>query len=1098
MNEFLREHVLSNFRLTPKQKAAALARGSDVIVTAGAGSGKTSTLVARYVSLLADGHPLRSIVAITFTEKAAREMRSRVRQTLTELVKQVDSEAERLKWIAMSAEMESARIGTIHSMCSEILRAHPAEAGIDPKFDVIDEGNSAALQVQIVDDTMAKLVEMPEFEPLFRILEIKDLSNLLAFLLEKRLEAQEAFEKNEDSTQVIRQTIESAMQNITISDCIAELRSMGKVELKKDAGEKLTDQVLELLSLWEQAENALVVGDLVTCAGCLFQARRNAMGLRLGSKTSIVKEIVRELREAYDTVLDPVFGGKNSKDTPPDADTEAAFALSMKLIKKAFEAMVASYKEALRQRGTLDFDDLEQGAAQLLMLPEIRKQWQGEIAALLVDEFQDTNERQRQIVEALTGSPGKLFVVGDAKQSIYRFRRADVTVFRSIKQRIENQGGVAIDLDETFRAHEPVLTAMGDLLMDTMRIEDDSPPAYFVPYEPMIAHRKTAREGISAPHVEFVFGAGKKAGSARPVAARALAARLLELKQQGQIQSWEDVTLLFRASTGFPYYEDAFEDAGIPFVTVAGRGFYDRPEIRDVLNILRALADPTDDLAMAGLLRSPAFGLTDTALYQLRWQNEIPIHYWASLQGELSMLDCADQQRAQRTVSILSDLMPQVDQIPTAELLKKLVDATDYRSILAIGDNSGTGGRLWRNLDKLIEDAQASEKVNVREFLDYLETINDAGAREGEAPAEAQGSVRLMTIHKSKGLQFPIVVLADASREIRGRSSSAYLLPDLGLAYKLDPPPMLYNLAKHMDQKQVEAENQRVLYVALTRAQEKLIVSGHITPTKKGEWKASAWLRDLSASAQIDLNALVEQAGTAVFTQTPSNQPVRAWVMPQELPIVKSDKPKEILPVLETDEVPIYAPLMGSNKTIVFEDEPVGFRDWRATGRGDEIPPTVVGKMVHKAIELWLFPDSLQLKPMLESTARTAGLAQHAQIIKAVRHSEELLTRLQKHPLRKEIEEAAERHHELPYSRMAGGYAETGYIDLLYRTEADWQIIDFKTDMIQSTSHRAHLVNDYSKQLHRYAGVITEILGQSVRTRICFLDDHGRVELVTV
>jgi len=171
---------------------------------------------------------------------------------------------------------------------------------------------------------------------------------------------------------------------------------------------------------------------------------------------------------------------------------------------------------------------------------------------------------------------------------------------------------------------------------------------------------------------------------------------------------------------------------------------------------------------MAGLLRSPAFGLTDTALYQLRWQNAAPVPYWTALQGDLSVLDNSDQPRAARALIILKDLLPQVDRIPVSELLKKLVDATDYRAILAVDDNSGTGGRLWRNLDKLLADAQTSGQVNVRDFLDYLITINDAGAREGEAPAEAQGSVRLMTIHKSKGLEFPIVVLADASREPKG------------------------------------------------------------------------------------------------------------------------------------------------------------------------------------------------------------------------------------------------------------------------------------------------------------------------------------------
>ena len=150
--------------------------------------------------------------------------------------------------------------------------------------------------------------------------------------------------------------------------------------------------------------------------------------------------------------------------------------------------------------------------------------------------------------------------------------------------------------------------ATGDLLQEVMGTVEDPSRPYYVPFSPLRANRKTTPEYLSDPHIELVLGAGEDAASARPLAARALATRLLELKNQKQIHTWDDVTLLLRASTGFAAYENAFEEACIPFVTVAGRGFYDRPEIRDVINILRALADPADDLAMAGLLRSPLLG----------------------------------------------------------------------------------------------------------------------------------------------------------------------------------------------------------------------------------------------------------------------------------------------------------------------------------------------------------------------------------------------------------------------------------------------------------------------------------------------------------
>ena len=176
---------------------------------------------------------------------------------------------------------------------------------------------------------------------------------------------------------------------------------------------------------------------------------------------------------------------------------------------------------------------------------------------------------------------------------------------------------------------------------------------------------------------------------------------------------------------------------------------------------------------------------------------------------------------------------------------------TDYRAMLASEGESNTGGRLWRNLDKLLSDTHASGFINIREFLDYLDTLSEVGAREGEAPADAQGAVRLMTIHKSKGLEFPVVVLADAGRARHSGSEQAYLLPEIGLAAKLDPPPMLYRLAKWQDGLQNEAESLRILYVALTRAKDKLIISGHTTPSIKGEWKSSEWLSELGAHAHV-------------------------------------------------------------------------------------------------------------------------------------------------------------------------------------------------------------------------------------------------------
>jgi ATP-dependent helicase/nuclease subunit A len=1087
MNGVLTERVISKFELTDEQQQAAVERNKNVVVTAGAGSGKTRTLVARYVSLLAEGLEPRRVVAITFTEKAAREMRSRARKAISELIADAHDETERRIWEELSARMDSARIGTIHSLCAEILRAHPAEAGIDPRFDVLDEGLTAVLRAQVVEETLHGFVADPDFVPLFTVMGTGEIYDLMQFLIKHRLDASESFADMPDGRSVVQKYLQTVLSRPDLADAISDLRAVPSSQLQAD---KLYDLITGLLTAWEHAETALRNGDVIGCAQALYQACREYIKLNVGKRDSRIKDILRDLKVSYDELVDPIVGGAKTN-TQPDPKAEESLVALESLLPTVFERLLDNYRAALNQRQALDFDDLEAGTEKLLAREDILAALQGELDALLVDEFQDTNTRQQRIVEALAGSEPRLFVVGDDRQSIYRFRRADVRVFRALRRRIEAEDGLVVNLNKTYRAHETLLNTTSKLLSAIMGTTEKPFEPYYVPFSELDADRKTSLKHTKAPYVEFVFGAGEDASDARPVMARALARRLQELKEDRQIVSWDDVVLLFRASSGFVYYENAFEEMQIPFVTVAGRGFYDRPEIRDVLNILRALADPTDDLSMAGLLRSPAFGLTDAALYFLRKQGDNNLSYWQALQGDLTCLEELDQQRATRTVEILSYLLPEVDRVPVAELLKQFVDMTDYRAILASEGESSTGGRLWRNLDKLLADAYASRQVIVRDFLDYLDTVSDAGAREGEAPADAQGAVRLMTIHKAKGLEFRIVVLADAARETPAGKENAYLLPEVGLAVKVDPPPMLFRLAKHEDRLQNEAESRRTLYVALTRAQEKLIISGHLAPTGKGEW-----LGKLIDAAGLDTDALLGQAGIPVVSEVTPECPI--WAIAYAGDNVSPSMSSHSVHGVEdiSNSLPLFRPLAEAQPVFQENDEPDENRAWRATGSDAHIPPGVIGQMVHKAIELWRFPEDARLIPVLETAALNAGLTSSEQQVKAVRRAVELLGRLRAHPLWEEINSAKARYHELPYSRMNEKHSETGYIDLLYCDLSGWQIVDFKTDSISSTWERDNLIALYGRQMNRYFGAVQELLGQQAQLQLCFLDDRGSVNIV--
>jgi len=1086
--------------LKGNQKRAVELRGQDIVVTAGAGSGKTRTLVQRYLSHLEEGLSPRQILAITFTEKAAREMRNRIRAAVRARADTATTTQKEAFWRDLEARMDAARISTIHSFCAELLRSHPAEASVDPEFEVVEEGIATVLRARAVEDALAWASDDAETARLFSSFSPRGLGQVVSFLLARRLDAAAVLESGEGDERTmgaLRSALQAVVEAPKVAEVIAELQRMrAEGELLEDAGDRLQAQLIELLDVWAEFETCLQADDLVASAAHLYALRREHIKLGAGKKTSQAKELLRILQGTYDATVDPWLGGSKSSDSPPDVVAEERFAEDLPRLRLLFGRALQAYRSSLDERRALDFDDLEEKALLLLSDARVREVWQMQLSAVLVDEFQDTNERQKQIVEALCGeTAGRLFVVGDARQSIYRFRGADVTVFREIGQAIKARGGEPIELDLTFRTHPGLLKVLDRLLRPIMGDHDDPDRLYAVPYTSITAHREGPREGVEEPFVEFVLGVGENAEAARPHAARALVRRLLELREEGQIREWDDVALLFRASTGFAHYEDALEAFGVPFVTIAGRGFYERPEIRDILNILRALADPWDDLAMAGLLRSPAFGLSDSALHKLRLSNGGVKPLYLALRGDLEMLSEPDRERAVRAREILDELEPLVDRLPVAELLKRAIGRTDYRAALASGHH-----RYWQNLDKLLVDAHASRLVRVRAFLEYIRSIRDVGVREGEAPVEAVGAVRLMTIHKAKGLEFPVVVLADASRRVPSKGEAAYLLEETGLDFKpdrLDGAPLAYQIAAAMDKERSQAEENRLLYVAMTRAREKLVISGHCTETSNG-WRLDGWMKALGEVASLDIDELVEAAGERCKIELEGGGVVGACLASDEVDDVSLEDLKNIEKWPTSSATPLYRTLKpgrGEELDPELEEEPA--RDWRATGERVHPPAAVVGLMVHKALERWLFPGDEGFVRLLDSVALNECLVETAQRQRAIRAAHKLLERFKGHPLYEEIEAAAERHHEIPYTRpMSDGWSDSGVIDLLYRANGQWKLIDFKADELRNEETLEEAVDSYRPQIHRYVQAAREFLKTEVISALCFLDCMGEVRRV--
>ena len=1111
------------FKFIGHQKQAVTSRNQAIAVTAGAGSGKTRVLVGRYVHLLDKGYALRLLAAITFTDKAAREMRMRIRTALEER-QAATGDGELL------AQLDAARIGTIHSLCAEILRAHPAEAALDPNFAVLEEGRAAALQAQSVENTLAWAAAQPDLAPLFAALRENGLRTTLTTLINRRLDLI-SLPAAVDWAAALAHRLDAPLHS---PDWLAALAALNQVHAHKP-DDKLEQARNAVLRHWQAVRVARQSGNWDALFASLVQLR-SAIDVRSGQKANwsegdltTARDAMRTLRDTCDAELAALI----DKDKPVSWACDRQAAALQPALRQALTHALDEYQQLKDEMPALDFDDLEGRAAQLLQAnDDVRARWQTELRAVLVDEFQDTNARQRDIVYALTGfrnphemslrgahpewsaaeskeapqagttQRGDLFIVGDAKQSIYRFRGADVTVFRQVQANIAAAKGLSVNLDLTFRAHRALLDTTNALLAPILGETNDPAHPYQVPFAPLSAHRPAPESpAVREPFVEFHLGLGEDASAGRQAAAAALVERLQRLHDAEGV-AWNDVALLFRSSTHFDVYEEALERGGIPFVTVAGRGFYDRPEIRDVLNALVAIADPTDDLALAGLLRSPAIGLSDVELYRLRiGHDQRPRSIWKTIKTSEVLRGGAGEDLGglTRAYNIISELHDLAGRVSAAEVIKRFFDLTGYRALLSAAPG---GARLRRNVDKLLADAHRSRLVNLSEFLEYVQTLRDIGAREGEAPVEAEGALQLMTVHKAKGLEFPVVVIADAAYEHRSSGDAVLLDDELGLLIDLvgddDARPAMWQLARLTETAKADAEDKRLLYVALTRAKDKLIVSGHVKLTKS-RLSLRGWLALLGSVIGLDT---VDVAGEVDRTRELNLQP--PIDLPHSLGCVLYP-PHEVTAAVQAnvqatplDRAPVaapelIAPISIPNQKSEIENQPS--KVWRVVPRAKRPsgPAWVVGKLTHEALRRWRFPSEDNFDEFLLPFALELGLTDHAEIQATIDEVRRLLTRFQAHPLCREIAEA-ERYHEIPYA-LPG---DTGVIDLLYHAGPDWTIVDFKTDELRSLDEARETIGreGYDVQLRRYVEAIEAQLGQRPRARLVFLQVRNEVRVV--
>jgi ATP-dependent helicase/nuclease subunit A len=1122
---------------TPAQETAIYTLDRNLIVVAGAGSGKTRVLVERYLTLLEthEDWELNQLVAITFTQKAAQEMRDRVRGEMQKKLDAAYAAQEMTKasvWARRLTGMDSARIDTIHALCTTILRQNAAEAGIDPLFEVLDETGARILLESTLDALISSMAAASDpTATLFREYRASDIRTALISLVN-------------DSPAALPGDLLAAWQAMWQAEVQASMSALQAHEaVAYAAGRVLPTGEDRLLDVWRITQMHVQTLHSTHDPYALVAALRGLKeNIKLsggtagfwGSKEAVAEEkaLLKVIRELAESLLARVG-------EPPNAHDQRAAAL-LPLWLRLQQGARAAYIEAKRERGSLDFDDLEARTRWLLLhKPHIRQRYaSGEFQHLLVDEFQDTNAAQWDIIRLLAApeAQGRLFVVGDPKQSIYSFRGADVSVFDQVRGEILTGGGEQVLLGRSFRTHAP-LVACFNALFARLLVRDDSSPA--APYqitmgEPMDAARQDAPD--VQPFLELTLidttDAGENASEQGRIAeAFAVAERIQALVEAGtpiydrderavRPLDYGDCALLFRSMNDVPLYENAFKTLDLPYVTVAGKGYYDRQEVWDLLNLLRALYHPGDMLALAAALRSPLFALSDDALFALRLRrdaegNTPPL--WEAL-AAADGVPQGEHERLAFAHSTLTTLRRLAGRVTIAELLEAALDATGY---LAVVTGLPDGARRRGNIEKLLEKARSSGKLTLGEFSHYLDDLSAMEAREGEATLDSAGAITLMTIHKSKGLEFPLVFLVDVARGAGGHEGVLLHEAGLGLACKVydadegkDAAPYLYRKILALREAQADAESRRLLYVAATRAQDRLFISGQAGRKKDGGWSTRGWLGQVMAAFALEelerdttvdyewgrLLLRVLPASSAPDERTPLAQVARWQVdegdaaMPPLLKKVQvaRDASARSLSATQIMTLGAYHADLPTRRSVYRQRwqrslarTAVPDHIERVTGMMTAVTPRKIGEIVHRALRWWQFPTERDdLSAVLQSYAWEEGIVEPEGIEQAVKEARTLLQGFRSSSIFPLIDQAVrDRKHypELPFIFQTDKRTIYGKLDALIQTpDGKSVIVDYKSSTMPNGRQRATLeahAQRYYLQVGVYAAAVERMLG---------------------
>ena len=855
--------------LQPEQAAAAFEIDRHISVTAGPGSGKTTVLVERYLHILRK-HKLSidQIVAITFTNRAANEMRERLRQNLDTILKGTEGH-ERKHWLNYKRTLDGAVITTIHGFCARLLREFPVEARVDPQFVLLDEHRAAMLLEGIVEEVLSEFISLGHVE-VSRLTLGVGRSKLAASLAQLYRDVRgQGLSLDQLSARTAQSHVTEDDHANALTELDAAMYAFRDVRITTPAAKSNHSAVLSnwpnFRSFLEDIPEHETLADYCNSIDEFRKFRPDARGA-LTDHVRLLDELVwgKELAAKVPQLCFDFFASR--------------YALEMISLLTRIHQRLNEEKQKL---SVLDFDDLEVRTLALLQIPEVLTRATERYKFFLVDEFQDTNGMQRQLLESLALSKSRkeanLFIVGDRKQSIYGFRGADVDVFRQMTAVLLKAGGEEMPLRLNFRSQPPLIHFFNHLFGRLFQVPEDVPAELvasvgelgYVDHESSTPKRELKDSGplvelLITTKVPFAQDPGAEQ-DARVLDAQQIANRIRLLKQTTEELQYNDIALLFRAMTQVHIYESTFRRANIPYQTILGRGFYEREEITDLVQLLRFLDNKTDELALAAVLRSPLCGISDNALLALRCAPKLadaqdptrqltpnrPLFRALRNHGDIAFISDEEHKLLERAADLIGRLIERRHHYSIEDLLRFAVDESEYAAVIAANFD---GAQRLANVQRLFTLAARFERSDhhlIRDFVRYVEEFEAIGSRESEGQIdEAANAVRLMTIHQAKGLEFPVVIIPDLQRQSRANTDAWVLLdrhrgltvkvPD-GRGRQVAGCTFSKFEARHALREQFES--MRLLYVAATRAEDRLILSGATDELTSLGGKNDSWLK---------------------------------------------------------------------------------------------------------------------------------------------------------------------------------------------------------------------------------------------------------------